>query len=227
MNKIIFLKNSNASLTILFNFIFTKIKNIFLKSQIKKFKKENINFLKNKQITHDYFSSHSYYFFSIFKENITDKVLEIGSFEGNSSMFLARYLRDSKIYCVDNWEGTEEYQNLNFKTLEQNFDNNIKEFNNIEKFKCKSDVFFKNNNAVFDLVYIDGYHDADQVMKDFKNSWKVLKKNGVIICDDYIWQFSKNIKKNPCYAINYCLNQLKDSYKILMVTNSQIFIKKI
>ena len=116
MNKIIFLKNSNASLTILFNFIFTKIKNIFLKSQIKKFKKENINFLKNKQITHDYFSSHSYYFFSIFKANITDKVLEIGSFEGNSSMFLARYLRDSKIYCVDNWEGTEEYQNLNFKT---------------------------------------------------------------------------------------------------------------
>ena len=43
-------------------------------------------------------------------------------------MFFARYLKNTKIYCVDNWVGTEEYNNLNFETLENNFDENLREF---------------------------------------------------------------------------------------------------
>lgn len=225
--KIIFLIKSNANVEIIYFFILTKIKNIFYKYFIKKFKKDNILFLKSKIITNDYFSPHAYHFYSILKNLPLRNILEIGSFEGNSSMFLARHFKETNIYCIDNWEGTEEYKGLNFNTLEKNFDENVKEFKNIIKIKTKSDSFYKDNQIFFDLIYVDGYHKAHQVLNDFKNSWKSLNNNGIIIFDDYMWEFFKDIKDNPCFAINSYLKQIKNKYKILKITNSQLFIKKI
>ena len=226
-DKILFLKKSNSSLEIIYLFLITKIKNILFKSKIKNFKKQNKDFLKKKIVTFDYFSSHSYYFYSVINNKDFKNVLEIGSFEGNSSMFFARNLRNTKIFCVDSWIGTEEYKNLNFKYLENNFDKNTKEYKNVYKFKCTSDEFFKKNDITFDLIYIDGYHKAEQVMKDFRNAWQSLNNKGILIFDDYIWKFFDNIKDNPCYAINFCLSELKKQYKVLKVTNSQLFIQKI
>ena len=227
LDKINFLKKSNASNEIIFYFLLTKFKNFFVKNKIKKLKKENMSFLKTKKITHDYFSPHSYNFLYAIKKTEIRNLLEIGSFEGNSSMFFARHLPNSKIYCVDNWIGTEEYNNLNFKSLEKNFDENLNKFNNIIKNKCTSDEFFENNNLNFDLIYIDGYHKAEQVLKDFKNAWNVLNKNGILIFDDFIWKFFEKIEDNPCFVINDYLKTLKYDFKILKVSNSQLFIQKI
>ncbi len=227
LNKINFLKKSNANNDIIINFFLTKLKNLFVKNKIKKLKKENIIFLRSKKITHDYFSPHSYNFHTVMKRTQIENLLEIGSFEGNSSMFFARHLPNSKIYCVDNWVGTEEYENLNFESLENNFDENLKEFNNVIKKKCTSDQFFQSNNLNFDLIYIDGYHKAEQVLKDFKNAWKVLNKNGILIFDDYIWKFFEKIEDNPCFVINAYLKTLNNEFTILKVSNSQLFIQKI
>jgi len=208
-------------------FLSTKLKNIFFKKKIKILKKKNIEFLKNKKITHDYFSSHSYNFFSTLEKFNNFKLLEIGSFEGNASMFVARNFPNASVICVDNWVGTEEYKNINFNNLEINFDGNTKEFKNIVKIKSSSDEFFKSNIEKFEIIYIDGYHKGFQVLKDFQNSWKILKNDGVIIFDDYIWKFFKEIKDNPCYVINSQLEKIKPNFKILKVSNSQLFIKKI
>ena len=89
-----------------------------------------------------------------------------------------------------------------------------------------SDAFFENNSKMFDVIYVDGYHKAEQVFKDCKNSWKFLKNSGIMICDDYIWNHYKKIENNPCFAINQFLKTIKN-YKVLEVSNSQIFIKKI
>ena len=64
-------------------------------------------------------------------------------------------------------------------------------------------------------------------MKDCRNAWKILKKNGLLICDDYIWNFYDNIKENPCYSINKFINEIKNENKVLEVSKSQIFIKKL
>ena len=90
-----------------------------------------------------------------------------------------------------------------------------------------SDNFFEKNKLKFDVIYIDGYHKAFQVIKDFKNSWEILNKNGVLIFDDYIWQFYSNITDNPCYIINSYLKEIKNKYKIIKVSNSQLFIQKL
>ena len=226
LKKFFFLYKSETSISIYLIFIITKFKNIFLKKKIKFNKKNHINFLEKKDITHDYFSSHAFNFLSVLSKFKNFKYLEIGSFEGNSAMFVAKNFPNSDIYCIDNWSGTEEYKDLKFTTVESNFDNNMSEFYNYKKFKLSSDDFFKNNNINFDVIYVDGYHRGYQVSKDFINSWKILNKNGIIIFDDYIWQFFDKIDDNPCYAINQYLRKINKESKILKVSNSQIFIQK-
>ena len=228
MKKIIFLIKNKSKINIIMIFLIQKFFNIFIKKKIKSFKKRNQIFLKNKRITNDYFSMHSYNFFKYlnFLEG-NFNYLEIGTYEGNSAMFIANTFPKSKVYCVDNWNKTEEYGDQNFDIVEKNFDYNTSSFNNILKFKNNSDDFFKKNNTLFEVIYIDGYHKDFQVLKDCRNAWKILKKNGLLICDDYIWNFYENIKENPCYSINKFIDEIKNENKVLEVSKSQIFIKKL
>ena len=50
--------------------------------------------------------------------------------------------------------------------------------------KMTSDEFFSNNNDKFDIIFIDGLHQYEQVIKDVKNSLNCLTKNGIILLHD-------------------------------------------
>ena len=228
MNKIVFLVKNKASLKVILIFLIQKFFNIFLKRKIKSFKKANQIFLKNKKISNDYFSMHAFNFYKYINYlNGNFDYLEIGTYEGNSAMFVARTFPNSKVFCVDNWNKTEEYVDQDFSLVEQNFDNNCLSLKNIVKIKKDSDNFFLENKVHFDVIYIDGHHKDFQVLKDCRNAWKYLKPGGILICDDYIWNFYKNLKENPCYSINLFLKEIKNKKRILEVSKSQIFIKKI
>ena len=229
MFKILFLFKSKSSFEIFYNFFISKVKNIFNKKKIVSFKRKHQSFISTKRITKDYFSSHAFNFLNYLKNLNSDfDYLEIGSYEGNSAIFVAKNFTKEKIYCVDNWEQTNEYaDHKNYYNVKKNFDLNIKDYKNVYKIKISSDDFFLKNEKKFDTVYIDGYHHGAEIFKDCKNAWKYLKNNGYLICDDYIWNFYKNIKDNPCYAINQFLNEINAYFKVEKVSNSQIFIKKI
>lgn len=47
-----------------------------------------------------------------------------------------------------------------------------------------SDHFFKINHKKYDIIFIDGLHEAPQVYKDILNSLDCLKDGGTIICHD-------------------------------------------
>lgn len=47
-----------------------------------------------------------------------------------------------------------------------------------------SDEFFKQNLITYDVIFIDGLHEEEQVMKDIVNSLRVLNKGGYVICHD-------------------------------------------
>lgn len=47
-----------------------------------------------------------------------------------------------------------------------------------------SDEFFKQNVNKFDLIFIDGLHQSEQVVRDVKNSINVLNKKGTILIHD-------------------------------------------
>lgn len=50
--------------------------------------------------------------------------------------------------------------------------------------KITSDKFFEKNPALFDLIFIDGLHEAEQVHRDIENAWHSLNNNGVIVVHD-------------------------------------------
>jgi predicted O-methyltransferase YrrM len=229
MKKILFLKRCKAPLKVFFIYFLTKFKNFFLRRKIIYFKRKHQNFIKNKKITNDYFSSHSFNFFNILKKKKSFfEYLEIGSFEGNSAIFVAKNFPMSKVTCVDPWIKTSEYaEELNFIDVEKNYDENTKEFENIKKYRMTSDTFFKLNSNMFDVIYVDGYHYGPQVLKDLRNSWKFLYTKGYLICDDYIWNLSEKTEITPCFVINKFLREIKNEFIIKKVSNSQIFIKKI
>tara|TARA_B100001057_G_scaffold7363_1_gene6728 strand:- start:21 stop:716 length:696 start_codon:yes stop_codon:yes gene_type:complete len=230
MRKIIFLIKNKTSFLVIFYFIIQKFKNLIIKQKIKKFKRNHQFFLKEKKISTDFFSMNAFNFYNYLKNLRNDfEYLEIGSFEGNSAMFIAENFKDCKIYCVDTWIGHEQYfKDKNFNEIEKNFNLNTKNYSNIIKIKNKSDAFFKENKDLkFDVIYVDGDHYSDQVSLDCLNAWALLKKNGILICDDYIWSYFDDIKKNPCYAINMFLKKIKNKYKILQVSKSQIFLRKL
>ena len=49
-----------------------------------------------------------------------------------------------------------------------------------------SDEFFAQNKDKFDVVFIDGLHHGDQVLKDINNSLEVLREGGTILCHDML-----------------------------------------
>jgi hypothetical protein len=56
----------------------------------------------------------------------------------------------------------------------------------IESHKLTSNAFFGQNNKVFDIIYLDGLHTAEQTLMDLHNALKKLSNNGVIVIDDTI-----------------------------------------
>lgn len=229
MKKLIFLFYSKADLVIFFNFIFNKIKNIFYKKKILEYKKNHKKLLLTKKITEDYFSSNAFNFY-YFLKNLNDNFtyLEIGSFEGNSALFVSNNFKNSEINCVDCWFKTKEYsKELNFINVEENFNFNTINEKKIKKIKLTSDEFFNSNKKNFDVIYIDGDHYGPQVYKDCTNAIKILKRNGYLICDDYFWNFYSKNEKNPCFAINTFLRENRQILKIKKISNSQIFLQKI
>ncbi len=47
-----------------------------------------------------------------------------------------------------------------------------------------SDKFFENCNQTYDIVFIDGDHECNQVLRDIDNSIKHLSPNGIIFIHD-------------------------------------------
>ena len=74
----------------------------------------------------------------------------------------------------------------NIERVECSYKVGVDPSNNYDKvtFNITSDDFFAQNKDTFDIIFIDGLHQYDQVKKDINNSLKVLNKNGVILLHD-------------------------------------------
>lgn len=52
------------------------------------------------------------------------------------------------------------------------------------KYRMTSDEYFANHTEKYDIIFIDGLHENEQVYRDIQNSLKVLNPNGSIIMHD-------------------------------------------
>lgn len=132
----------------------------------------------------------------IFSENI-NKILEIGSFEGQSSVFFSDKLLDNEksfLICVDPFfdSGTVEGITTLFvnEDVKKRFLDNISKSKNFKKtthYHDTSDNFFLQNKITFNFIYIDGCHNPEFVKRDVDNAFKILENNGILWIDDYLY----------------------------------------
>lgn len=155
-------------------------------------------------------------------------ILEIGSWEGASSLFMLNHFPNSLLTCVDTWKGADEHALIDMARVEDIFDANTFEFKNrLNKYKNSSLSFFVNNPAqsIYDIIYVDGSHYVDDVLMDALNAFRMLKVGGVLIFDDYLWSEYKKSADNPALAINNFINIKRDEIQIVSVYFQVILIK--
>jgi hypothetical protein len=143
-------------------------------------------------------------------------VLEIGSYEGRSAVFLLNFLPLSRIVCVDIF--SDDY--------EVRFDKNIAPFGDrVEKIKGRSVPALdrlRKDGRMFDLIYVDGSHERQDVFSDTVLAWPLLKARGILIWDDWRWGMGKPSEARPqhaidlfCAAFSPCLRVLHRDYQVI------------
>tara|TARA_R110002020_G_scaffold9522_5_gene37357 strand:+ start:9323 stop:9949 length:627 start_codon:yes stop_codon:yes gene_type:complete len=163
---------------------------------------------------HSYFKIPGWFNYSESYDVIVDqipedgKIVEIGSFLGRSTHYLATSLVNAnkenvKIYAVDTFEGSSEHANLKLpKDFSGDFKENLKYFigrNMVIPCQGRSDdpkILEQFEEATVDYIMVDGAHEYEPVMDDIINWWPKLKPDGVMLGDDYgLVSVSEGVKK--------------------------------
>jgi len=151
------------------------------------------------------------------------RMLEIGSFEGRSAIwFLENILTHpaSRLVCVDPFFDRRQ---------EMRFDHNMNLCSaqvRLEKRSGRSEAVLPQlEPASFDLIYVDGSHDAPFVLLDAMLSWELLKPGGVLFFDDYEWGPERPPERRPKLAIDLFLKSHAGRYDLLR-RGYQIVVEK-
>ena len=179
------------------------------------------------------------------------KILEVGSFEGAAVCYLIDKLggaAELDIHCVDNWEGGLEHQAGGFvasdmSAVEQRFDANINMAINaaqsrvvVTKHKLSSDLALaklltEGRKNQFDFIYIDGSHQAPDVLCDAVLAFRLLRAGGVMAFDDYLWAenlpYGKDPLRCPKPAIDAFTNLYCRKLNVLAAPLQQLYIQKV
>ena len=117
------------------------------------------------------------------------RMLEIGSYMGESAMMFASTNLFYEIHCVEPFQGEENYndsQGYDWEFIENEFKTNTKFFDNIVLHKDYSyNIINDLEDKSFDFIYIDGNHEQHEVERDITLCLPKLKKDGVIAGHDY------------------------------------------
>jgi hypothetical protein len=113
-------------------------------------------------------------------------VLEIGSYCGRSTICMAQTA--NRVVAVDPFDGRGTPR-MNHSTLES-FKNNIERYGvagKVDTLVGTADEALTefDHYVPFDLVFIDGAHDADSVRNDISHARRLLKPDGLLAFHDY------------------------------------------
>lgn len=175
-------------------------------------------------------------------------ILEIGSYEGNSTSFMIENCGKKHpvhIVCIDTWGGSDEHVAFDhdMNAVERRFDHNIQVAAskvdheiNVSKIKstsydgCAQLISQRLHNA-FDLIYIDGSHTAKDVLTDAVMAFPLLKVGGLMVFDDYLWNFGFEMHNTPLkipkMAVDAFTNIFYDKIKIIHgIPSYQLYLIK-
>lgn len=178
------------------------------------------------------------------------RLLEIGSFEGASACFLIdtlAALQPVEIHCVDSWGGGIEHQpggmaEADMAEVEARFAANTAMAIaaaacavNLKVHKGLSgDVLPRliagGQAGRFDFVYVDGSHQAADVLTDAVLGFQLLRRGGIMVFDDYLWQErlpgGVDMLRCPKPAIDAFTTVFARKTRIIPAPLTQLFVQK-
>lgn len=124
------------------------------------------------------------------------RVLEIGSWEGRSAVFLLTTLcgTSGEIVCIDHFdlmgtaEGRERHRKLTHNlALAGRPARVLPHFSVPALCTLLREEMSKDDEAGFDWIYIDGSHRSDDTFLDAELAWRLARHGCILVFDDYNW----------------------------------------
>jgi predicted O-methyltransferase YrrM len=150
--------------------------------------------------------------------------LEVGCYEGQTSNWLLDNT-NADLTVMDTFAGGQDLPEE--VDLLQRFKNNTEEHNDricIEVGRSQEKLRDEAPES-YDFIYIDGSHLAGDTLEDAVLAFRLLKKGGIMIFDDYTWGVGMGFYDIPRTGIDAFLLVFGNQLAVLE-KNSQAVIRK-
>jgi len=158
-------------------------------------------------------------------------VLEIGVFEGRSTTWILEELLNnskSRLVAVDIfekfWWGYDHEKTFRENIRKSGHESQVEIIKN-NSFAALTELN-QQSPTKFDFIYIDGSHTACDVLSDAVLCWNLLKERGILIFDDYEWDYYEEEYNNPRLAVDAFLKCYQQQIEIIY-KRYQVAIRKV
>lgn len=168
------------------------------------------------------------------------RMLEIGSHEGRSTAwFLEHFLAsDGEMVCVDPmlnspisaYDDSEpaEHTDLIADVFRHNTELVRASDQTVTLVRKPSMLAMSQmilDQEHFDVIYVDGCHNAEDVLADAVMAFRLLRTGGIMVFDDYLWNSVPDILDRPKLSIDAFVNIFQRRISIGAI-NYQMIIRK-
>jgi len=198
------------------------------------------------EFTTDWFTRFAGIWRQLLNQYRPSRHLEIGSYEGRCSCFLVEECardRPMELHCVDTWLGGMEHEAATMAEVERRFDTNLaaaiaQAAQPVRFVKHKgasrtvlAQLLAERGARSFDLIYVDGSHQAPDVLTDAVMAFELLEVGGLLIFDDYLWSHEAAGRQDhynmPKPAIDAFVNVFQRKLEVFGAPLYQLFIRKV
>lgn len=171
----------------------------------------------------NWFDSQKYNFenhLTRFKGKPNLKFLQVGTYTGDASdWLLSTILTDptSTLTDIDTWQGSDEREHkaMDFDRIYSLYLKRMDKYENLMSIKGDSSYILPALREQYDFIYIDGDHTEKAVYRDANNAWALLKTEGILAFDDYLWGQDVHPELRPKLAIDKFLEEKQGQYTLL------------
>jgi len=164
---------------------------LYFKLKINKY--QFLEITKKKYTAKEILNKRFFVCYKLIKKYKFEKVLEIGSFRGDLTYFLAKNIKNIQLNVIEPYDKYVDQKMDIEKNTMQKYKNDICTFLSSEinekkiifHFDKSQNIFEKFNENYFDFIFIDGDHSYQGCFNDLNNYYSKCRSGGIIAIHDY------------------------------------------